>query len=163
VKSLEWVAPPGGVPAAGGVGVRLDPAGAAATIGGQRSLEVGFPIGFEGRRVSDALGHERRYPRIAAESVALVSSVSTPEAEALAKTRTLGLGGCGFVTDAALAVGDTVQLLLSLSGRAISARARVVYVVPLEGRSEVGVEFVEVDPGDRAFLLSRLPEPPAAG
>lgn len=113
--------------------------------------------------MSDHHPNKRRFPRIASEHVALVSSRGGNESEGFAKTRSLGLGGCSFVTDAELAVGDGVQLLLSLAGRAISAQARVVYVLPEGGRREVGVEFVEIEPADLAFLKSRLPEAPDAG
>lgn len=108
--------------------------------------------------MSDEYPKKRRFPRIASEHVALVQARAGQDAEGFAKTRSLGLGGCGFVTDTELAVGDAVSLLLSLAGRAISAQARVVYVAPADGRHEVGVEFTEIDPADQAFLKSRLPE-----
>jgi hypothetical protein len=108
--------------------------------------------------VSDEFPNKRRFPRIASEHVALVSARGAGEAEGFAKTRSLGLGGCSFVTDAALALGDEVQLLLSMAGRAIAARARVVYVIPEAARHEVGVEFVDIEPADLAFLKSRLPD-----
>jgi len=113
--------------------------------------------------VSDEHSRRRRFPRIATQHVALVRSVGAPDAEGFAKTRSLGLGGCGFVTDAELAVDDEVELLLSLAGRAISARARVVYILPANGRQEAGVEFVDIDPADLAFLKSRLPETESDG
>jgi len=108
--------------------------------------------------VSDEQPKKRRFPRIASEHVALVRATGATESEGFAKTRSLGLGGCGFVTDTPLAVGDGVELLLSLAGRAVSANARVVYVLPVGDRHEIGVEFVEIDPADLAFLKSRLPE-----
>jgi hypothetical protein len=113
--------------------------------------------------VSDEPTKKRRFPRVATQHVALVRAVGSSEAEGFAKTRSLGLGGCGFVTDAELAVGDEVELLLSLAGRAISARARVVYILPADGRQEAGVEFVDIDPADLAFLKSRLPETESTG
>lgn len=108
--------------------------------------------------MSEEQPNKRRFPRIASEHVALVSSTRAEDSEGFAKTVSLGLGGCGFVTDADLAENDVVQLLISLAGRAISTRARVVYSLPVGGRYEVGVEFVDIDSADLAFLKSRLPE-----
>ncbi|MCM2270524.1 MAG: PilZ domain-containing protein [Thermoanaerobaculia bacterium] len=108
--------------------------------------------------MSDERPKKRRFPRIASEHVALVRATGAVDSEGFAKTRSLGLGGCSFVTDAALAVGDGVELLLSLAGRAVSATARVVYRLPEGDRHEIGVEFVDVDPADLAFLKSRLPD-----
>jgi hypothetical protein len=108
--------------------------------------------------VSDDHPNKRRFPRIASAHVALVSSSRPEEGGGFGRTISLGLGGCGFVTDAELAVGDDVELLLSLGGRAISSRARVVYTLPAGERREVGVEFVDIDPADLAFLKSRLPD-----
>jgi hypothetical protein len=113
--------------------------------------------------VSDEPADKRRFPRIASENVALVSSSRADEDGGFGKTVSLGLGGCGFVTDAALSVGDAVELVLSLGGRAISSRARVVYTVPAGSRHEVGVEFLQIDPADLAFLKSRLPDPDGGG
>jgi hypothetical protein len=113
--------------------------------------------------VSDDHSDKRRFPRIASAHVALVSSSRAERDGGFAKTVSLGFGGCGFVTDAVLAEGDTVELLLSLDGRAISSRARVVYTLPAGSRHEVGVEFVEIDPADLAFLKSRLPDDEGSG
>ena len=106
---------------------------------------------------------KRRFPRIASDHVALVSAAAEGEAEGFARTLTLGLGGCGFVTDTELEIGSDVNLLLSLGGRAIAARARVVYVTPRAERYDVGVEFSEIDAADLAFLKSRLPESEGEG
>ena len=102
---------------------------------------------------------QRRFPRIATENVALVRTVGEgEEVEGFAKTRSLGLGGCGFVTDQALAEGSTVHLLVSLAGRAIAMTARVVYSKPLGDRWDSGVEFVDIEASDLAFLKSKLPD-----
>jgi len=110
--------------------------------------------------VGDDQPKKRRFPRIATEHVALVRSTGGDEVEGFAKTRSLGLGGCGFVTDEAFELDSVVQLLVSLGGRAIAMKARVVYSLPSESRWETGVEFLEIDPADLAFLKSRLPVPP---
>jgi len=107
--------------------------------------------------VSPDQPNKRRFPRIASEHVALVRATRPQESESFAKTRSLGLGGCGFVTDAPIAVGSEVQLLISLAGRAIAATAKVVYSLPSGERFETGVEFTEIDPAELAFIKSRLP------
>jgi len=109
--------------------------------------------------VSERPHKQRRFPRIVTENVALVRTVGeADEVEGFAKTRSLGLGGCGFVTDQALTEGSTVHLLVSLSGRAIAMTARVVYSRPLDERWDSGVEFVDIEASDLAFLKSKLPD-----
>jgi len=109
--------------------------------------------------VSESPKNQRRFPRIVTENVALVRTASEgEEMEGFAKTRSLGLGGCGFVTDQALTEGATVHLLVSLAGRAIAMTARVVYSRPLGERWDSGVEFVDIEPSDLAFLKSKLPD-----
>jgi len=107
--------------------------------------------------VNSDFPNKRRFPRIASEHVALIRTTGPGEAEGFAKTKSLGLGGCGFVTDSPIALGSEVQLLISLAGRAIAATAKVVYSLPSEGRFETGVEFSEIDPAELAFIKSRLP------
>jgi len=109
--------------------------------------------------VSESPKKQRRFPRIATENVALVRTVGEgEEVEGFAKTRSLGLGGCGFVTDQALVEGSTVHLLVSLGGRAIAMTARVVYSKPLGERWDTGVEFVDIEASDLVFLKSKLPD-----
>jgi len=103
--------------------------------------------------VSDEQNQRRRFPRIASENVVLVRGAGA-SAEGLAKTRALGLGGCSFVSDTAQRVDSVVEVLLSLGGRVVSARSRVVYSNPAGARHEVGVEFLEIDPEDRDYLQS---------
>ncbi len=75
--------------------------------------------------------------------------------EALARTETVGLGGCSFATDEPLEPGTIVELLISLRGRVVRGRARVVYAERQdEDVWQVGVEFVDVSPRDRAILRS---------
>jgi hypothetical protein len=99
---------------------------------------------------------ERRFPRMPAEIVVLVSKPEPQAAEGFAKTRVVGMGGCGFVVPAPLGVGSTIDLSLSIGGRVISAVAQVVYEIPRESGVEVGVEFVRLDKSDRQFLRRYL-------
>lgn len=104
--------------------------------------------------MSDAFSKQRRFPRIASENVALVRSGDPADAERLAKTRALGLGGCSFVTDRPPAIGAFIELLLSLGGRVVTTRSRVIYEIASGDRHEIGVEFLEIDRADREYLES---------
>ena len=73
--------------------------------------------------------------------------------EALAKTRTVGGGGCMFVHYEPLGVGTAVELLLSLPARVIKAQGRVAWETATpNGTFEVGVEFLDVSAKDRRAL-----------
>jgi len=112
----------------------------------------------------------RRYPRIPAECAVLVAPLGTENHEALAKTRVLGGGGCMFVHDTPVGEGHVVELLISVHGRVVKARARVVYErAHPAGGIEVGVEFVQVAEEDRRVIDALLggasgppPSPPAS-
>lgn len=99
----------------------------------------------------------RRYPRIPAECAVLVAPLGPENHEALAKTRVLGSGGCMFVHDAPVGEVRVVELLISVHGRVVKARARVVYERPhAAGGMEVGVEFVEIAEEDRRVIDALL-------
>lgn len=103
--------------------------------------------------MTDEQSQRRRFPRIATENVVLVRGADAV-AEGLARTLALGLGGCSFVADSAQVADSLVEVLLSLGGRVVSARSRVVYSNPVEQRFEIGVEFLEIDAEDRDHLQS---------
>jgi hypothetical protein len=103
---------------------------------------------------------ERRFPRMPAEIVVLVSKPEPPAAEGSANPRVVGVGGCCFGVPAPLGVASTIDLSLSIGGRVVSAVAQVVYEIPREVGVEVGVEFVRLDKSDRQFLR-RFLEPVA--
>jgi PilZ domain-containing protein len=95
----------------------------------------------------------RRYPRIPAQHAVLVRPAETEES--FARTTTLGLGGCAFVTPERFDAGNLVELLISVQDRVVNAVARVVYANPAgDGRQDVGVEFLQIEPHDRDFLRS---------
>ena len=102
--------------------------------------------------MSDAFAKRRRFPRIASENVVLLRTGGAADAERLAKTRAIGLGGCSFVTDHPPAIGAFLELLVSVGGRVVTTRSRVVYEIASGDRREIGVEFLEIDPADREWL-----------
>ena len=107
--------------------------------------------------MTDTPREQRKFPRIPAEKPLLVKKIGDDTSESLAKTRTVGGGGCMFVHHETLGVGSDIELLISLAGRVIKAYGRVVWEVVNEpGRVEVGVEFVMISPEDRKTLESAL-------
>jgi hypothetical protein len=102
--------------------------------------------------VSESNAQRRKFPRIASQNVILVRGDESASAEGLARTKALGLGGCCFVSAAPPAVGSTVELLLSLGGRVIKTRSRIVYANPVNDKAEIGAEFVEIAAEDRDYL-----------
>ncbi|MDW7711939.1 MAG: PilZ domain-containing protein [Deferrisomatales bacterium] len=98
-------------------------------------------------------GAKRRFPRIPSENAVLIKKLGPEESEGFAKTRVVGLGGCMFVSDERLGVDSCLDLLISVRGRVVKTRGRVAYEVDTGGGElEVGVEFLEISPHDRAIL-----------
>ena len=102
--------------------------------------------------MGEAFDKRRRFPRIDSQNVVLVRDGDAADAERLGKTRALGLGGCSFVTDRPSPIGSFVEVLLSLGDRVVKTRSRVIYEIASGDRREIGVEFLEIDPEDRAHL-----------
>ncbi len=112
--------------------------------------------------MTDKPREQRKFPRIPAEKPLLVKKIGDDASESLAKTRTVGGGGCMFVHHETLGVGSGIELLISLHGRVIKTLGRVVWEVVTEpGRVEVGVEFVMITDDDRKVLASALAKQPA--
>jgi hypothetical protein len=102
---------------------------------------------------------QRRFPRVPAEKALLVKKIGDETSESLAKTRTVGGGGCMFVHHEPLGVGAHIELLISLPGRVVKTQGRVVWEVATDpGRVEVGVEFLSISPKDRRALEKALTE-----
>jgi c-di-GMP-binding flagellar brake protein YcgR len=97
----------------------------------------------------------RRFPRVKAEHAVMVRLLGTQRFEEFARTRILGPGGCMFVSEESLGFGSLMELSIALQGRVLKTDSRVVYEIrksPTE--HQVGVEFLRIAPGDRAFLES---------
>ncbi len=109
--------------------------------------------------MSDEDRPRRRFPRIASEHTVLVRPLQGETAERFAKTRVVGLGGCMFVSEEAVGVEAILELLIAVGLRVVRVVARVVYEIPhADGGFEVGVEFLEVSPFDRAVVESLFAE-----
>jgi hypothetical protein len=102
---------------------------------------------------------KRRFPRIPSENAVLVKRLGDEEAEGFARTRVVGLGGCMFVSDEPLGVESFLDLLISVRGRVVQTRGRVVYEIPRgDDEVEVGVEFVQIAPHDRDIIEELFPQ-----
>ena len=102
---------------------------------------------------------QRKFPRVPAEKALLVKRIGDDSSESLAKTRTVGGGGCMFVHHEPLGVGQRIELLISIAGRVVKAEGRVVWEeVGEPGSVEVGVEFLNISPKDRKTLENALAE-----
>jgi hypothetical protein len=102
--------------------------------------------------MADEYPEKRRFPRLPAEHAVLVKKLGPGETEEFAKTKTVGLGGCMFVSESALGLGSGVELLISVRGGVVKAQARVVYELAAEGSFRVGVEFLRMATGDLKLL-----------
>jgi hypothetical protein len=109
--------------------------------------------------MAESTPQKRRYPRLPLKNLMLVQKVAAPAEEALAKTRSLGAGGCMFVSQAAFGEGTLLDLFLSIEGQAIQTKAQVVYELPQpDGTIHIGVEFRDIPVLDRALLERFLEE-----
>jgi hypothetical protein len=96
---------------------------------------------------------KRRFPRVPAEHVVLVKKLGDEELEEFAKTMTVGLGGCMFVSDSSLGVGSGIEILMSVKGKVVQTQARVVYETPKSEREiHIGVEFLQLRQDDIRVL-----------
>src|SRR5256885_1663092 len=87
----------------------------------------------------------RRFPRIASHHAVLAKSLGGDGDEEFGHTKTIAVGGCSFVAGESIGVGSPLELLITVDGHMVSARARVAYEHEEEGRIEIGVEFASLD------------------
>lgn len=96
----------------------------------------------------------RRFPRIASQHAVLVKRLGENEVEELAATRSLGLGGCGFVSDEPLGVGSVVEVLISVRREVVRTKATVAYeIAEPDGRCEIGLAFLDLDDDARERIV----------
>jgi hypothetical protein len=102
--------------------------------------------------------HQRKFPRIPANSTVLVAQVDGREVDQFARTRTVGLGGCGFVYPEPLSQGSIVELMIATRPVAIKTLARAVYARPMKDGTgfEIGVEFLALAPEHKRALEDLL-------
>ena len=101
----------------------------------------------------------RRFPRFPLDNPLLLKTEGGDGPGVTAYTLDVSAGGCKLVHDSPIAAGSNVELVISAGGRSIRASGRVVYDLPLRSaRFQAGVEFLRLDPGDRAALEALLRE-----
>lgn len=102
-------------------------------------------------------GPIRRYPRMVAEFTVAYrrrEASGTYGSPKVTRTRTVGLGGLMFETDAPFETGEPLQVELVVGDRTVTAEGRVVYVDRDAGTPfPTGVEFTSIRDEDRDFLL----------
>ncbi len=108
--------------------------------------------------MNDAYERQRRFPRIPSENPVFVKKLDDENVGAFGKTQEVGLGGCMFTNDEVLGPGSVLMMFISVQGRVLEAKVRVVYERPKGDKFEVGVEFLEMDPVEKN-VLERLFEP----
>jgi hypothetical protein len=105
----------------------------------------------------------RRYPRLPSENLVLVNRVGDAEAEQLAHTRNVSLGGCRIIVRERLGVGAVVQVLARIGDQVVDCFGRAVYEVKHRGGEfEVGIEFLYLSDADRRRLRTFLDGSPGA-
>ncbi len=83
----------------------------------------------------------------------LVTRLGDTVLEEFAATKTLGLGGCCFVSNESVGAGSILEMLISVDQKVVKPKARVIYENQLESeRFEVGVEFLDLAEGDKEVL-----------
>ena len=108
----------------------------------------------------------RRFPRFPTQTTLLVESLDPDGPEELARTRSVSLGGVGFLSPRPLDEDTPLQILIAVGPEVVRARGRVVYSLAGSNGHEVGVEFVQITPADEEVLqrlLERSPEPGGTG
>jgi hypothetical protein len=103
---------------------------------------------------------KRRFPRVPLIAPVVVRRLGDNASE-ITRIKTLGLGGCMFESDKGWGIGAPLALLISLhGGRTIRSTGRVVYeLLHADEPIRVGVEFMKLDPTDRATLAVTVPGP----
>ena len=111
------------------------------------------------KRTEPADEKRRRFPRIPSSNPVLVRKIGGEAVTRLSSTMVVGLGGCMFLNDQAFGMDSVLCLLISVQGRYIEAKVRVVYELPKENLYEIGVEFIDIPEYDLAVLGELFQEP----
>jgi hypothetical protein len=97
----------------------------------------------------------RQFPRVPSANAVLVNRLGELPAEEFAVTRSVGLGGCSFISSESFGVGSHLKVLITVNLEVIEVRAKVVYENQVDGgRYEIGVRFVGIAEEDRSKIAS---------
>ncbi len=86
----------------------------------------------------------RRYPRIPSENAVLVTKLNKEIREEFARTKTVGLGGCMITSEESFGIETPLELLINIARDVVKVRTRVAYERHIDGKWEIGVEFLEL-------------------
>lgn len=101
--------------------------------------------------------NQRRFPRVPAETSVLVRLAKEPEMGAFAKTKVVGMGGCLFTHDKAIAPGTSIWVAIALRDRILEIPSRTVYSNERpDGDFDIGVEFLLMSANDKVLLAELL-------
>jgi hypothetical protein len=95
---------------------------------------------------------KRRYPRIVSKNAVLVTRLGDDVLEDFARTEVVGLGGCMFASDEPYGLGAGLDLLITIAHEVVKVRTKVVYEKEVDGRWEVGVEFLNLSDQERQWI-----------
>jgi c-di-GMP-binding flagellar brake protein YcgR len=105
--------------------------------------------------MTESYEDRRRFPRISSECPVHVKKLGADDLEGPATATQFGLGGCRFIATESVGEGASVEIMMDLHLRFITARGLVVYELTLEdGTFDVGVQFTTISEADREILAS---------
>jgi hypothetical protein len=104
----------------------------------------------------EELSDRRRSPRVRSLRLVTLEPIGAEAKEVpIDVGRTLDVSGTGVrvETTRELAPGQDLELQIAAGDRLVSARGRTVHAEPAGGLWVIGIAWVEIAPGDLAFLL----------
>ena len=101
---------------------------------------------------------QRRYPRVPSQwDLSVCPAHEKKGIPMVSLVGDVGLGGCRFLSNQPWGENALLWLTMIPKRSIVEARARVVYERPKkDGTYEIGVEFVEISPRDKATLEKLL-------
>ena len=100
-------------------------------------------------------GEGRKFSRIPSECSVLVRFTDATEPQRFSTTHVVGLGGCSFMNPGDIPLKTRLRLDIAVGDSVVECDAQVVNstkgVGPLY---EIGVEFLQLTPSDRALLAT---------
>jgi PilZ domain len=95
----------------------------------------------------------RRFPRVAADTLAYVKILGDRRREKIAWVKVLAAGGCMLVCDDTIGFRSLMELRITLGNRELRADGRVAWEARQGPREHhVGIEFLRIGQADRAAI-----------
>ena len=108
--------------------------------------------------MSDNAKQRRRFPRIPSRHAVLVKRLSGEELEGFAAIKSVGTGGCGFLSDEELGTDSVLESsLISMDRQVIRAKARVMTTMsPIRPAAEPSAWSSSSSARKTAIVLEQL-------